>query len=180
MSLKNTLATQKAAKRAERARRAAARAATTPARRHLPPMPAQIPIGFTAAQRASLLRRDRRAIDAVLSGTGTGKDLAEVEIITIVQRRMLQQAAAAPDRHQVDPDAIGALLAMVLIEVVPAVAGVLRRHRETGRVGCGGIERRALLDLADVTEQTLAAIPRRLHSEAYLWGADHPTLEVQP
>lgn len=137
------------------------------------------PIAFTQETRRALELRDRQAIDAVLSGSGTRKDLASVECITICQRRLLRSAIDAPSAHQVNVEPLRALLALIDAEIVPAVWSMLRRLAGSGRVGCSGPERQALLTLADICGQTLAALPRRMHADAYRWVMDHPTLTTE-
>ena len=136
-------------------------------------------VGFSAQTRRALELRDREAIDGVLSGSGTRQDMAAVECITVCQLRLLQSAIDTPDAHQVEIEPLRELLAQLDAEVVPAVASILRRMAETGRIGCNGTERQALLMLANICEQTLDVLPRKMHADAYLWVMDHPTLEVQ-
>jgi hypothetical protein len=186
-SLSQRRATERAAKQAEQQRRAeAAMRRAEAAMRRAPSGPhgrAMLqplgPIAFSPDTRRALELRDRQAIDAVLSGSGTRQDLASVECITICQRRLLQSAVDAPAAHQVDVDSLRAMLALIDAEIVPAVWSMLCRLAGSGRVGCSGLERQALLVLADICGQTLAALPRRMHADAYRWVMDHPTLTAK-
>lgn len=158
-------------------RRAAARykpSRSRPEQLPIPPM-----FGFTPETSRRLAMRDRQAIDAVITGTGTLDDILAVECIAVVQIYMLRDAIARPARHQAEPDGLATVLQTLERDVAPAVYGVISRYRETRRVGCSGIERQALLMLAEISDQTLSALPRRLHSEAYAYAVKNPQVRIE-
>lgn len=157
-------------------RRAAAKQAKRPQRQReaLP-----IPPSFATASKANTLLdlRCREAVDAVISGQGTWDDLMGCESELIVAVRLCGMAIACDTEHQVDIAQLGPLQTE-LQRIALSVAGIKRRERESGRVGCTGEERQALLSLADVVDQLRQAMPRRLWLLAMRSVYSNPKMKV--
>ena len=126
-----------------------------------------IPPSFATASKAQTLLdlRCREAVDAVIGGQGTWEDLMGCESELIVAVRLCGMAIACDTEHQVDIAQLGPLQTE-LQRIALHVASIKRRERESGRVGCTGEERQALLSLADVVDQLRQAMPRRLWLKA--------------
>ena len=130
--------------------------------------------------RTELALRDRRAIDAVLSGQGEIDHLAAVEAIAVQQVHILRLAAATPAGHQVEPEAVAGMLADLERRIVPAIADISERWREMRRVSADtDAERAALADLADVAEATAGALPRRMLLQGMRVALDQPEIAVE-
>lgn len=122
--------------------------------------------------------RMRQAVDAMVTGSGDWDDMMGCESELIVGTHLQRIAAARPTEHQIEPDSLGELRS-ALVEVAQAMAAIKARHRATGRVGCSGEERAAVLLLADLMDEMRRALPRRLWLLAYREALDRPVVRVQ-
>lgn len=122
--------------------------------------------------------RMRQAVDALVTGSGDWDDMMGCESELIVGTHLQRIAAARPTEHQIEPDSLGELRS-ALVEVAQAMAAIKARHRATGRVGCSGEERAAVLLLADLMDEMRRALPRRLWLLAYREALDRPVVRVQ-
>ena len=135
---------------------------------------------LSSSARTELALRDRRAIDAVLSGLGDMDHLAAVEAIAVQQIHILRLAETRPLEHQVEPEAVAGMLADLQQRIVPAIADISTRWRETQRVAVEtDAERVALADLADVAEATAAALPRRMLLAGMRTALGQPVIAVE-
>ena len=62
--------------------------------------------------------------------------------------------------------------------IAASLASIKRRHEQTGRIGCSGAERADMLQLADIYEQLLVALPRRTWHDAYERAIRQPKMRV--
>lgn len=135
--------------------------------------------GTTADMDMRLGMRMRQAVDAVIGGSGTWDDLMGCESELIVSIKLCAIAVQQPDAHEVEASALHALDDR-LCAIAAAVYAIKQRERETGRVGCSGDQRLALLELADIVDETRRALPRRLWLLAYRAAYDVPKVVVRP
>lgn len=134
--------------------------------------------GTTSDMDMRLGLRMREAVDALVTGSGDWEDMMGCESELIVGIHLQRIAMARPTDHQVEPEALKALRS-ALVEVAQAMASIKARHNATGRVGCSGAERAAILMLADLMDEMRAALPRRLWLLAYREALDRPVVRVQ-
>lgn len=155
-------------------------AGTKKTRRRHRPVDFMTPVSFsmTGEMSRSLAIKDRAALDGLMSGPWSVEGIGGLECIAVVQTRLLQAAAAAPDAHCVPVDALRGVLQVLERDVLPAVAAV--RARWSARTGmvCRDDERAALATLADIADQTREALPRRMHLDAYRRAIAAPELMV--
>jgi len=139
------------------------------------------PMVFGMSPQASreLAMKDRQTINSVISGAGLVDHLAGVEMIAVSQIHMVRDALARPDAHQVDAEPLREMLGRLEQVIAPAIHGIAQRYREMGKMVCSEAERAVLLDLADIADETLAALPRRLIADGYRTACDNPVIRLE-
>lgn len=100
----------------------------------------------------------RASLDAILSHTGTEEHIDSIVGVAMFCRSMCERLRA--DGSVSDASALDAAHS-VAIDGFDAIAGVKQRLIDTGKVGCTGAERQALVALIDVNEELDKVASRR-------------------
>lgn len=139
------------------------------------------PMIYAMSHQASreLATKDRLVINSVISGAASRDDLAGVEMIAVSQIHMARLALASPAAHQVDAEPLREMLSRLEQVIAPAIHGIVQHYHATGQTVCSDAERAALLDLADIADETLAALPRRLIADGYRAAVKNPVIRLE-
>lgn len=136
-----------------------------------------LPFSSSAYMLRSIGLRIRSEVDAVIGHDAEPRHLEALSAEIVSLAAAIDIARAKPDACQVDPEALEQAGDEVH-RIAASLASIKRRHEQTGRIGCSGTERADLLQLADIYEQLLAALPRRMWHDAYERAIQQPTLRI--
>jgi len=141
-------------------------------------LPLPLVFGMTREMHQKLGIRDRMHIEAAWSGHGTDDDLAAAISVCVTMTYLTKSAIDNPGGHEVGADDLQAAHNELSRVIGPALHAMRVRRDATGRVGCTGEQRQALIALADLADQLRANLPRRMYLAALSYAVKHPRLEV--
>jgi hypothetical protein len=136
-----------------------------------------LPFGSTDYMLRSIGLRIRSEVDAVISHDAEQCHVEALSAEIVSLAAAIDIARAKPEQCHVDAASMEQAGEEVH-RIAASLASIKRRHEQTGRVGCSGTERADMLQLADIYEQLLVALPRRTWHDAYERAIQQPTLTL--
>lgn len=121
--------------------------------------------------------RIRSEVDAVISHDANPQHIEALSAEVVSLYAAISIAREQPQHCQVDAAALGQAHDEVQ-RIAASLASIKRRHEQTGRIGCSGAERADMLQLADIYEQLLVALPRRTWHDAYERAIRQPKMRI--
>lgn len=137
-----------------------------------------LPYASTAYMVRTISLRVRSGIQAILDHTATESQVRELHTEVVSLAALVDVAKAQPDACPLTGESLDAV-GEELQRIAHSVASITRRMEDTGRIGCSGQERADLAQLADLHEQLLTTMPRKLWHAAYDLALKRPTLTVE-
>lgn len=120
----------------------------------------------------------RIAVDRIIRHVGTEDDLYALQVECVALQRLAEAAAAKPTFCPYEPGALAQItdsvqrIGLVLHEVE-------MRRKATGVTGCNAQQRGAIAELADLFDQLITGMPRRLWRDAYALACKNPELHIE-
>jgi hypothetical protein len=145
--------------------------------RQRPVLVTPLPFCSSAYMLRAIGLRVRSEVDAVVSHDAQPQHVHALSAEIVSLSAAIDIARANPGHCQVDPEALEQAGEEVH-RIAHSIASVMQRMEQTGKIGCSGTERADILQLADIYEQLLTALPRRMWHDAYERAIQQPEMRV--